>query len=63
MLRTRLLDKVERLGEREVRFYSGSLVLALEHMQFLDIVYRDLKPENVLLDAQVTSIRPIIQGG
>ena len=33
------------------RFYIGSLTLALQHMHGLDYVYRDLKPENVLLDS------------
>ena len=32
------------------RFYIGSLTLALQHIHHLEYVYRDLKPENVLLD-------------
>ena len=37
-------------SEREVRFYAAEVVLGLEHMHTHSIVYRDLKPANILLD-------------
>lgn len=36
--------------ENRAKFYGAQIVLALEHMHAEGVVYRDLKPENVLVD-------------
>lgn len=40
------------LSRSQGQFYTGSLVLILQELSDREIVYRDLKPENVMLDKQ-----------
>lgn len=35
---------------KSTKFFAASIVLALEHFHSIKLIYRDLKPENVLMD-------------
>lgn len=45
------LSKVGLFSEVRTRFYAAEIISAISYVHSLDIIYRDLKPENVLLDA------------
>ncbi|CAJ1329021.1 unnamed protein product, partial [Effrenium voratum] len=40
------------LSRSQAQFYTGCLIIVLEELSEKNIVYRDLKPENVMLDNQ-----------
>jgi cGMP-dependent protein kinase len=45
-----LLRSKTSFNEKTAKFYAACVVMAFEHMHSFNTVYRDLKPENLLLD-------------
>ncbi|OAQ26770.1 Pkinase-domain-containing protein [Linnemannia elongata AG-77] len=46
-----VLRKSQRFPEHVARFYTCEVLLALEYLHSHAVIYRDLKPENLLLDS------------
>lgn len=47
---SRTLQKVRRFEEEVARFYLAEILLALEDLHKRDIIFRDLKPDNIVFD-------------
>ena len=47
-----LIKRYGCLPEEWTRIYSAELVLAISHMHSLKMLYRDIKPHNVMIDAR-----------
>ncbi|KAI9323235.1 kinase-like domain-containing protein [Dichotomocladium elegans] len=47
-----VLRRAQRFPDHVAKFYAAEVLLAIEYMHSKDVIYRDLKPENLLLDAQ-----------
>ncbi len=47
-----VLEKKGCLSEKVAKIYICEIVLALEELHNNNIIFRDLKPENVVLDEQ-----------
>jgi tRNA A-37 threonylcarbamoyl transferase component Bud32 len=46
------LKELESFDVQKAKFYAAEIVLAFEYLHNLHIIYRDLKPENVVLDRE-----------
>lgn len=46
----KIIGRERRLSEDRARIYLAEIVLALEDLHNRDIIFRDLKPDNVVID-------------
>eukprot|EP00756_Hemistasia_phaeocysticola_P039501 Hpha_TRINITY_DN16818_c0_g5::TRINITY_DN16818_c0_g5_i1::g.148344::m.148344/K13303/SGK2; serum/glucocorticoid-regulated kinase 2 len=44
------LQRQKRFSEQRARFYTAEIALAIGHLHTKGVIYRDLKPENLVLD-------------
>jgi len=51
-----LFDVIRDIGllnTYDSQFYVGSLILCMEYLHLNNIIYRDIKPENIMIDEKV----------
>jgi serine/threonine protein kinase len=46
------LQKEKCFSNDRTRFYTAQIILGIEYLHQIGVIYRDLKPENLLLSAE-----------
>jgi len=46
------LRRNKRFDEKRAKFYAAEIILGLEYLHKIGVVYRDLRPENILMDQE-----------